>query len=111
MTGTTRRTNSAGDLRHQSERIGDLAVHANLVMEMRAGRTACGSDVPDDLAALDVLARADGVAAQVTVVRRQAEAVSHDDQVAVVAAVGCRLHRSVGGRKDRLSFLGRDVEA
>src|SRR5437867_2106882 len=77
---------------------------------MRAGGTTRRPDASDDVAALHALPRLHRERAQVTVTRRETELVLDDDQVAVVAGIRRRLDDAVGGRKNRLTFLRRDVE-
>ena len=102
---------SGRGLGQELQRVDQLAVGENFVVQVRAGRAAGRADVADDVAALDVLARLDVERAQMAVARRQAEAVLEDDQVAVVAGVRRRLDRAVGRRVDRLALVGGDVDA
>src|SRR2546426_10458635 len=78
---------------------------------MRAGGAARRTHKADDVPALDALTRLDPVRAQVTVTRREPEAVLEDDQIAVVAGVRRRIDHAIGGRKYRLALFGRDVES
>src|SRR3989475_10466921 len=78
---------------------------------MRAGGAARRTHKADDVPALDALTRLDPVRAQVTVTRREPEAVLEDDQIAVVAGVRRRIDHAIGGRKYRLALFGRDVQS
>src|SRR2546428_8312787 len=78
---------------------------------MRAGGAARRTHKADDVPALDALTRLDPVRAQVTVTRREPEAVLEDDQIAVVAGVRRGIDHAIGGRKYRLAPFCRDVEA
>src|SRR5215208_7051733 len=74
-------------LREKLQRIDQLSVREDFVVDVCAGRSPGRSDVADDVAALDALARLRRKAAHVSVARRQPEAVTEDDQVPVIAGV------------------------
>ena len=78
---------SRARLGEELQRVDQLAVREDFVVQVRAGRAAGGADIADDVAALARCARLDVEAAQVPVARRQTEVVLEDDQVAVVARV------------------------
>src|SRR3989442_8278573 len=78
---------------------------------MRAGGAARRTHKADDVPALDALTRLDPVRAQVTVTRREPEAVLEDDQIAVVAGVRRRIDHAIGGRKNPPDPFWRDVES
>ncbi len=89
----------------EPQRVDELPVGEDFVVEVRARGTARGADKADHVAALDVLPGLDVESAQVTVTRREAEAVLQDNQVAVIAVVGREFDRAVRGRVDRRTFL------
>src|SRR2546428_12034186 len=64
---------------------------------MRAGGAARRTHKADDVPALDALTRLDPVRAQVTVTRREPEAVLEDDQIAVVAGVRRGIDHAIRG--------------
>src|SRR6185503_6251836 len=97
-------------LREEAERVDQLTVREDLVVEVRAGCAAGGADVAEHRTAADALAGLHGERAQVAVSRRQPETVLDDDEVAVFAGVGGRFDAAVGGGVHRLAFIGRDVE-
>src|SRR5712664_2080398 len=92
-------------LRQELQRVDQLAVRHDLVVQMRAGGAARRTDKADDVAALDALTRLDPVRAQVTVARCEAEAVLEDDQIAVVAGIRRGIDHAVGGREYRLALF------
>src|SRR2546422_1233137 len=77
---------------------------------MRAGGAARRTHKADDVPALDALTRLDPVRAQVTVTRREPEAVLEDDQIAVVAGVRRGIDHAIGGPKKPPAPFCRDVE-
>src|SRR5438132_427183 len=93
------------------QRVHELPVDEDFVVQVRAGRTAGGADQADHVAARDAVADLHAVAAQMTVARRETEGVLQDDQVAVVARERGRLDDAVGGRVHRLAFFSGDVDA
>src|SRR3954451_20830598 len=97
-----------------------LRVHRGAVLQHRevqvaAGGPARGADVPDDLAALDLLAGANGVAAEVVADRGQpgavVEAVVDDEPVAPGGLEVLLHHPAVGGGPDRRAAGGPEVDA
>src|SRR4051812_28217206 len=98
-------------LREELQRINQLSVDENLVMQVSPGRSAGRTDIAEDVAALDLLAWLHFERAQMAVPRREPEAMFQRDEVTVIAGVCRRLHRAVGRCDDRLAFVGRDVDA
>src|SRR5229473_4054856 len=98
-------------LGQELERIEQSAVGENLVVEVRAGRTAGRSDVADDVAAFHRLAGLHFEHAQMRIPRREVEVVAKDDQVAVVARVRRGVHSAVRGREHRAASFRRNVDA
>src|SRR6185295_725075 len=83
---------------------------ADLVVEVRAGGAAGGTDVAEDVAALDALSGTDREVRQVAVACRVAVAVRDIDDVAVAVGPFGLDHDSVGGGADGLADRGGDVD-
>src|SRR6185503_1689166 len=96
--------------REQRHRVGQAAVHPDLVVQMAAGGPPRRSDVTDDVAALDLLAVGDREARQVAVLRDDAEAMVEHHHVAVGAVGPGGADGRVAGGHDRLAVIGGDVE-
>ena len=94
----------------QLQRVDQLPVGEHFVVEMRPRRPAGGTDVTDDVTALDRRALPDRELGEVAVPRHQAESVVDDDEVAVVAARRRQLDLAGRRREDRCSFFGRNIE-
>src|SRR6185436_18036097 len=100
-----------GGLREELERVDQLSVRENLVVQMRTGRASRGPDVADDVAAFDAGARFHGEPAQMSVAGGQPEVVPQGEQVPILAGIGSRIDLTVGGRIDGLTLFGRNIEA
>ena len=99
--------------REQLERVGQLAVQQDLVVQVRAGRSAGRADVADHVAAVDAVARVDGEPRQVAVPRDDAVAVVDHNEVAVGAArrrrsQRCRRRWRAPACRSRRRCPGRD---
>src|SRR5204863_1824111 len=88
------------------QRIHQLAIRENLVVQVSAGRATSRSDVPDGVAPLHLLPRFDRERAQMTVSSDETERVLQHDEIAVIARIRCGFNRSVGGGEDRMALLG-----
>src|SRR5262245_1297891 len=97
-------------LRQEAEWVDQLPVEEDLIMEVRAGRTAGRADEANHVAASDRITGLHAEAAQVAVTRRQSELVLQHDEIAVFSRAFRRLDDAVGRRVDRLALLGRNVE-
>src|SRR5262245_42677717 len=64
---------SLGGLREQLERVDQLSVGHDFVVQVRAGRAASRADIPDDVAAFDACTWLDVEAAQMSVAGGQSE--------------------------------------
>src|SRR5262245_46410534 len=78
---------------------------------MGARRAAGRADISDDIAALYRRAGLHAEPAQVAVPRREAEVVTHDNEVAVIAGVLRGFDRSVCRGVYLAALLGRNIEA
>src|SRR6476620_6345473 len=76
-----------GRLGEQLHRIQELAVHQDLVVQVRSGRSSRGPDISDDVDAVNGLAVLYVESAEMTVPGRDAEVVAQDNEVAVLAFV------------------------
>src|SRR3954452_14263340 len=92
------------------ERVDRRVVQAHLVVQVRAGGAAGGTDVADDVAALHVLSRLARVGRKMAVTRREAVAVREIDHVAVAVGPFGLDHDAIGGSADGLSDRGRNVD-
>ena len=98
-------------LGEEGHRVGQTAVHPDLVMQVGAGRSAGGADIADHVAALDVLIADDAEARKMAVLGDDAEAVVERHHVAVGAVGACGRDGRVAGREDGLAVVGGDIEA
>src|SRR5688572_1260847 len=95
----------------QGHRVGQAAVHPDFVVQVRTSRPAGRSDVTDDVAARDLLARPHVEPRQVAVLGDDAEAVVEHHHVAVRAVRARAADRRVSGRQHRLAVIGGNVES
>src|SRR5581483_5810032 len=98
-------------LADEAHGIQGLIVFANLVMNVRAGRTPCAAGVADLIAALDALALLDRDARHMAVARRYPIAVIKNDQVAITRIRPGVNDQAVRRRRHRRAVINGDVEA
>ncbi len=99
-----------GSLHHVGHRIDRLARDPHFVVKVRAGRTAGGADVADQVTLMDPLAGSDRVARGARSEFTQLVAVLDLDVVAVAAErLGLR-HEAIGGGVDRGSGGAREID-
>src|SRR5206468_13133560 len=99
-----------GTLPEVAARVDRRAVHAHLVVEVSAGRTAARADCADRLSAADELALAHVERGEMTVERVQPPAVVDDDEAAVAAVAAGEDDLTRAARGDRVSVGCGDVE-
>src|ERR1700730_8325875 len=100
-----------GSLGEELERVDELAIRENFVVQVRARGAARRSDETDDVPAVHILSDLDVETAQMTVPGRQPEVVFERDQVAVVARGRRRLDGAVRRRVDGLTLFSGDIDA
>src|SRR5262249_30544393 len=86
-------------------------VHADFVVDVRAGGAAADSGVADHFAALDARAGDGGDRREVRVAGGGAESVGDDEQAAVAGVVLRDGDDAIGGGVHRSAVVGSDVDA
>src|SRR6266850_4819522 len=96
---------------HVAPGIDRRVVHADFIVNVRAGGAAANAGVPNHLAALDPRSGNGSKSREVRIPRRDSKSVIDHHQAAVAGVVVRDVDNAVGGGVNRRSVIGRHIDS